>query len=85
MIDKAFGLQEACRNAMFDEGVRRAAFHVLQSHMMMTEDEMKEALFALMSELTAQSSYQTTLVLLDENQQEELAHTIDMLNAVGGE
>lgn len=85
MIDKAFGLQEAVRNAVYGDGTRMLASRILFEHMSMTEEQLKDALFELVGYLASQASFETTLVLLDEDQQGELANTIEMLNEMGNE
>lgn len=85
MIDKAFGLQEACKRAVYSDGVRLSALTILHSHQMMNEEEMQNALFQLISEIASRSSFETVCVLLDEEQQNELANTIDMLQEMGNE
>jgi|688.fasta_scaffold457361_2 hypothetical protein len=83
MIDKAFGLQEAVRNAVYSDGVRLSALNILHGHQMMNEEEMQKALMELVSELASVSSFFTVQVLLSEDEQNELADTIDMLQGMG--
>jgi hypothetical protein len=49
----------------------------------MTQQEMETALMELVSEAVVVSSYHTTMVLLDEEQQNTLAETIDELQGMG--
>lgn len=80
MIDKAFGLQEAVRNAVYNDYTRALAGRIVFEHLSMTEEELSNAVFDLLGHLASQTAYEATLVLLDENQQGELSNTIDMLN-----
>jgi hypothetical protein len=83
MIDKAFGLQEAVRSAVYSDGVRMSALNILHGYQMMTAEEMQNSLFELISDIASRSSFETVCVLLDESQQDELATTIDMLQEMG--
>jgi hypothetical protein len=46
----------------------------------MTQEEMESALLTLVTDAIVASSYTTTMVLLSEEEQNELATTIDMLS-----
>jgi hypothetical protein len=83
MIDVAFGLQEAVRKAVYSDGVRLSALKILHGHQMMNEEEMQKSLFELISVIASQSSFETVCVVLDEDKQDELATTIDMLQEMG--
>lgn len=79
MIDKAFGLQVAVKNAVYNEETRYLASSIVFGHMTMTEEEITQTMFELLSHLASQTSYETVNVLLSEEEQNELATTIEML------
>ena len=83
MIDKAFALQEAARESAFAPSVKMSALLIRNGYQNMTQQEMESALMALVSEAVVVSSYHTTMVLLDEEQQNTLAQTIDELQEMG--
>jgi hypothetical protein len=83
MIEIAFGLQEAVKTAVYSDGVRLSALSILHGHQMMSEEEMQHALFQLISEISSVTSFETVCVLLDEEKQNELATTIEMLQEMG--
>jgi hypothetical protein len=83
MIDIAFGLQEAVRKAVYSDGVKLSALKILHGHQMMNEEEMQNSLFELISIIASQSSFETVCVVLDEDKQDELATTIEMLQGMG--
>jgi hypothetical protein len=83
MIDKAFGLQEAARKSAFAPSVKLSALIIRDGYQNMTQQEMEKALMELVSEAVVVSSYHTTMVLLDEEDQNTLATTIDELQEMG--
>jgi hypothetical protein len=83
MIDKAFALQKAARDSAFAPSVKLSALIIRDGYQNMTQSEMESALMALVSEAVVISSYHTTMVLLDEEQQNTLAETIDELTEMG--
>ena len=83
MIDKAFALQEAARESAFSPSVKLSALLIRDGYQNMTQQEMESALMALVSEAVVVSSYHTTIALLDEEQQNALATTIDELQEMG--
>ena len=83
MIDKAFALQEAARESAFSPSVKMSALLIRDGYQNMTQKEMESALMALVSEAVVVSSYHTTMVLLDEEDQNTLATTIDELQEMG--
>lgn len=85
MIDIAFGLQQAVRKAVYSDGVKLSAINILHGYHLMNEEEMQNALFQLISVIASQSSFETVCVILDEDKQDELAHTIDMLQGMGND
>jgi hypothetical protein len=85
MIDKAFALQEAARESALSPSVKMSALIIRDGYQNMTQQEMESALMALVSEAVVMSSYHTTLVLLDDEQQNLLAETIDELQGMGNE
>jgi len=85
MIDKAFALQVAVRDSAFAPSVKMSALLIRDGYQNMTQKEMESALMALVSEAVCVSSYQTTMVLLDEEEQNTLAKTIDELQGMGNE
>jgi DNA primase large subunit len=83
MIDKAFALQEAARKSAFAPSVKLSALIIRDGYQNMTQQEMEKALMELVSEAVVVSSYHTTMVLLDEEDQNTLAETIDELTEMG--
>jgi len=82
MIDKAFGLQTAVRNAVYNDETRYLASSIVFGHMTMTEEEITKTMFELLSHLASQTSYETVSVLLSQEDQDELATTIEMLSGM---
>jgi hypothetical protein len=83
MIDKAFALQVAARDSAFAPSVKMSALLIRDGYQNMTQKEMESALMALVSEAVCVSSYHTTMVLLDKEEQNTLAETIDELAEMG--
>lgn len=83
MIEKAFGLQQAAYNAVYNDETRMLAGQILFNHVSMTQEEMQQAIFELLAHLSSIATFEAVCVLLDEEQQNELASTIDMLQNVG--
>jgi hypothetical protein len=83
MIQQAFGLQEAARDAINYPSVKMSALTIRNGYQNMTQEEMESALLALVTDAIVASSYTTTMVLLSEEEQNELASTIDELNELG--
>lgn len=79
MIDKAFGLQTAVKNAVYSDETRYLASSIVFGHMTMTEEEITKTMFELISHLASQASYETVCVILNEEEQDQLATTIEML------
>jgi hypothetical protein len=83
MIDKAFALQKAARDSAFAPSVKMSALLIRDGYQNMTQKEMESALMALVSEAVVMSSYHTTMAILNEEDINSLAETIDELQGMG--
>lgn len=83
MIDKALGLQIAVRDAVNNDNVRSLAGLAVSDRMTMSEEEMKQVIFSLVSEVATMSSFYSAEVCLGEDGMEALGETIEMLNEMG--
>jgi hypothetical protein len=83
MIDIAFGLQVAVRDSVQTDDAITLASTILYDHMHMSEDTMRSALLALVSEVASMSSFLTAEVCLGEDGFQTLNSTIEMLQEMG--
>ena len=79
MIDKALGLQVAVREAVQNDNIRSLAGLIASEHMTMTEQEIRQTLYALVGETAVMASFYSAEVCLGEEGMEELNKTIEML------
>lgn len=79
MIDKAFGLQEACQQAVMNPTTAMYAMQVLDAT---TEEERNNALATFAMTLTSLTAAMVTQMLLTEEQNAELMATIEMLQGM---
>ena len=83
MIDIAFGLQHAVRDAVnTDKAISLASLLVFE-HNDMNEETMKSTLLALLGEVSSMASFFTAEVCLGQEGFETLNETIGMLNEMG--
>lgn len=85
MIDKAFGLQVAVRNAVNGDNVVGLASTILFEHISMDEKTLQSMLFNLVAEVASMSSMYTAEVCLGDEGMEQLHNTIAMLQEMGNE
>lgn len=79
MIDKAFGLQEACQQAVMNPMTAMYAREVLDAT---TDEERNNALATFAMTLTSLTAAMVTEMLLTEEQNKELIATIEMLQGM---
>lgn len=85
MIDIAFGLQHAVRDAVNTDKAVSLASAIVFEHQQMDEELMKQTLLALVGEVASMASFFTAEVCLGEEGFETLNETINELMEFEGE
>ena len=85
MYAQAFGLQEATKDAIYNEGVMTAAAQLLNDHHTMGDEEFVEALFHYSAFLSAVTATLTTEKLLTEDQLNSLLEAVEEISAIDSE
>ena len=82
MIEKAFGLQEACKNAVMSPQTAMYAYLVMEAE---TDEERNSALAQFAMSLSSLTAALVTNIMLTEEQNNELLATIEMLQGMDEE
>ena len=85
MYAQAFGLQEATKDAIYNEGVMNAAAELLNTYQTMGDEEFVGALFEYSALLSAVTATLTTERLLTADQLKSLMDTIEEISAIDSE
>jgi hypothetical protein len=85
MIETAFAIQVAVRDAVYSQEVTSIASTIAKQYQNLTQEEMISLLASLLSEATSMASFLTAEVCLGEQGMEELSQTIAMLSEMGNE
>ena len=85
MYAQAFGLQEATKDAIYNEGVMNAAAELLNTYQTMGDEEFVEALFHYSAFLSAVTATLTTEKLLTEDQLNSLLEAVEEISAIDSE
>jgi hypothetical protein len=83
MISTAIAIQNATKDAVYDESVMdmaRAIFHMKDT---MTSDEFAEAIFLYSAHLSAMTATLVTHACLTENEINDMMETIQEMEALG--
>jgi hypothetical protein len=83
MIETAFALQVAVRDAVQNETVSDLAHRILGGYQNMTQVELSAVLFEMVAEVSSMSSFFTAEACLGEEGMEQLHSTIEMLQEMG--
>lgn len=83
MLSTALAIQEATKEAVYDEGVMDMARSLLSEKDSMTEDEFIRNLFRYSAALSALTATLVTSVCLTKNQLDEMMDTINEMEALG--
>jgi hypothetical protein len=83
MIETAFALQVAVRDAVQNETVSDLAHRILGGYQNMTQVELSAVLFEMVAEVSSMSAFFTAEACLGEQGMEELNSTIEMLQEMG--
>ena len=83
MLSTALAIQEATKEAVYDEGVMDMARSLLSEKDSMTEDEFIRNLFHYSAALSALTATLVTSVCLTKNQLDEMMDTINEMEALG--
>ena len=83
MLSTALAIQEATKEAVYDEGVMDMARSLLSEKDSMTEDEFIRNLFRYSAALSALTATLVTSVCLTKNQLDEMMDTINEMEDLG--